>query len=259
MERFSLKIRNDIGLSRKYIAKMAGVSEATVMHYEKGDNVAMDSDTKLRKAYRTARNLYSKRNREAYMGYIRNYLDTNKIGIVEFSKMVQTGSDIYRDPKLKSRVLATADQIIKIEKATGIEYKGYIDYCDGIRKGPIDIPEEPWLASLDDACQEQAPLDISAELDKPVPTEEALQMAEQSGKESEEQSRKDVLTYIRNHATSMNGIETGLSYHISVNTDGTVSYYREWDEITVEHHKKELTAGEFHKATKYIEYEGGKR
>jgi len=129
MESFGLKIRSDIGLSRKYIAEMAGVSAATVMHYEKGDNIANGSSTKIRRAYRTARNLYSKRNREAYMEHIRNYLATNKIGIVEFSKMVQTGSDIYRDPKMKSRVLATADQIIKIEKATGIGYRGYLDSC----------------------------------------------------------------------------------------------------------------------------------
>ena len=153
MERFSLKLRNDIGLSRKYIAKMAGVSEATVMHYEKGDNVAMESDIKLRKVYKTARNLYSRRNREAYMEYIRNYLDTNKIGIVEFSKMVQTGSDIYRDPKLKSRVLATADQIIKIEKATGINYKEYIDrWFYGVPK-KTDAPEQI------DIIEESTPVD----------------------------------------------------------------------------------------------------
>lgn len=247
MNSFSLKIRNDIGLSRKYIAELAGVSEATVMHYEKGDNVAMESDIKLRKAYRSVRNLYSKRNRETYMEYIRNYINSNKIGIVEFARMVQTGSDIYRDPKLKSRVLATADQIRKIEKATGIEYKGYIDYCEGIRKGP-----------LDDACQEQAPLDISAKLDKPVPAEESLQMVEQIQKESKEQSLKDVLTYIRNHATSMNGIETGLSFHVTIDPDGTAAYYREWNEITIEHHKKEITREEFREAAKYIKMDGGK-
>lgn len=129
MESFGLKIRSDIGLSRKYIADLAGVSEATVMHYEKGDNVANESDAKIRRAYRTARNLYSRRNREAYMAYIRNYLASSKIGIVEFSKMVKTGSDIYRDPKMKSRILATADQIIKIETATGINYKEYLDSC----------------------------------------------------------------------------------------------------------------------------------
>lgn len=126
----NLKIRNDIGLSRKYIAEMAGVSEVTCMHFERGYTVRNESDVKLRRAYRNARNIYSKRNREAYMAYIRNYLASSKIGIVEFSKMVKTGSDIYRDPKMKSRILATADQIIKIETATGINYKEYLDSCE---------------------------------------------------------------------------------------------------------------------------------
>lgn len=131
--------RETIGLSRKYLAVIAGVSEATIMHFERGGRMQYETKSKLLRGYKTATRLYSRRNRMAYMTYIRQYLEKNKIGIVEFSRMVKTGSDIYRDPSLKSFVLATADQIIKIEKATGIKYKEYIDDCDGIREKPATL------------------------------------------------------------------------------------------------------------------------
>lgn len=124
-----METRETIGLSRKYLADIAGVSEATIMHFERGGRLQYETKSKLLRAYKTAGRLYCRRNRMAYMAYIRQYLAKNEIGIVEFSKMVKTGSDIYRDPSRKSFILASADQIIKIEQATGIEYRGYLDYC----------------------------------------------------------------------------------------------------------------------------------